>query len=49
MCSSQHNALLAANTRKSDGYKATGVGAVVCGRHNIVRPNGVGDLQKGER
>ncbi|KAF9503292.1 hypothetical protein BS47DRAFT_1374483 [Hydnum rufescens UP504] len=27
----------------------TGIGAVVCARHGLLRPNGIGDLQKGER
>ncbi|KAF7288148.1 CxC2 domain-containing protein [Mycena chlorophos] len=38
-----------ANTRFSKGYAATGVGMVVCARHELVLPTGVGDLQKGER
>jgi hypothetical protein len=38
-----------ANTKKSDGLRVTGVGAVVCARHGLLRPNGIGDLQKGER
>ncbi len=29
-------------------YAASGVGACQC-RHMLVRPNGVGDLQKGEK
>jgi hypothetical protein len=28
---------------------ATGVGTVDCARHDVKRPNSVGDLQKGER
>ncbi|THH18836.1 hypothetical protein EUX98_g8889 [Antrodiella citrinella] len=47
-CSAEHNAILKANLRK-EGYIASGVGAVFCARHCLVRPNGVGDLQKGER
>ena len=31
------------------GLVQTGVGAVSCAHHEIVRPCGVGDLQKGER
>lgn len=27
----------------------TGIGTVDCARHDMKRPNGVGDLQKGER
>ncbi|KAJ7900467.1 hypothetical protein B0H13DRAFT_2336571 [Mycena leptocephala] len=38
-----------ANTKFSRGYSATGVGMGVCTRHEFVQPNGVGDLQKGER
>ncbi|KAJ7020502.1 hypothetical protein C8F04DRAFT_1274966 [Mycena alexandri] len=38
-----------ANTKFSRGYSTTGVGMGVCGRHEFVQPNGVGDLQKGER
>ncbi|KAJ7785444.1 hypothetical protein B0H14DRAFT_3095666 [Mycena olivaceomarginata] len=38
-----------ANTKFSCGYSATGVGMGVCTRHEFVLPNGIGDLQKGER
>ncbi|KAJ7444150.1 hypothetical protein B0H11DRAFT_1931307, partial [Mycena galericulata] len=38
-----------ANTKFSRGYYSTGVGMGVCARHEFVQPNGVGDLQKGER
>ncbi|KAJ7040201.1 hypothetical protein C8F04DRAFT_948750, partial [Mycena alexandri] len=38
-----------ANTKFSRGYATTGVGMGVCGRHEFVQANGVGDLQKGER
>ncbi|KAJ7352108.1 hypothetical protein DFH08DRAFT_956919 [Mycena albidolilacea] len=38
-----------ANTKFSRGYSSTGVGIGVCARHEFVQPNGVGDLQKGER
>ncbi|KIK49691.1 hypothetical protein GYMLUDRAFT_117283, partial [Collybiopsis luxurians FD-317 M1] len=38
-----------ANTKYSEGYSATGVGMCSCGHHELVMPNGVGDLQKGER
>ncbi|KAF7305332.1 CxC2 domain-containing protein [Mycena chlorophos] len=38
-----------ANTKFSRGYSATGVGMGVCVRHELVKANGVGDLQKGER
>ncbi|KAF8183500.1 hypothetical protein K438DRAFT_1907965 [Mycena galopus ATCC 62051] len=42
-------ALVYANTKFSRGYSATGVGMGVCARHEFVQPNGVGDLQRGER
>ncbi|KAJ7150418.1 hypothetical protein C8R46DRAFT_1043775 [Mycena filopes] len=38
-----------ANTKFSRGYSTTGVVMGVCGRHEFVQANGVGDLQKGER
>ncbi|KAF7311821.1 CxC2 domain-containing protein [Mycena indigotica] len=38
-----------ANTKYSRGYSATGVGMGVCARHEFVQPNGVADLQAGER
>ncbi|KAK6967159.1 hypothetical protein R3P38DRAFT_3244632 [Favolaschia claudopus] len=31
------------------GLRCSGVGGVVCARHEVVRPQGIGDLQKGER
>ncbi|EEB99207.1 hypothetical protein MPER_01159 [Moniliophthora perniciosa FA553] len=34
---------------KKSRLRATGVGAVTCARHELFRPNGMGDLQKGER
>jgi hypothetical protein len=36
-------------TKKSKGLRATGTAAVSCARHELFRPLGVGDLQKGER
>ncbi|KAF7312905.1 CxC2 domain-containing protein [Mycena kentingensis (nom. inval.)] len=42
-------ALLQKNTRMTAGLRVSGVGGCVCARHEIVRPNGLGDLQKGER
>ncbi|KAJ7509953.1 hypothetical protein B0H11DRAFT_2215787 [Mycena galericulata] len=42
-------ALLQKDTRASTGLRASGVGGCVCARHECVRPNGLGDLQKGER
>ena len=47
-CSAEHKAILNANMHK-EGYLASGVAAILCARHSLVRPNGVGDLQKGER
>ncbi|KAJ6489830.1 hypothetical protein C8R45DRAFT_826294, partial [Mycena sanguinolenta] len=38
-----------ANTKFARGYSATGVGMGVCARHEFIQPNGVGDLQRGER
>ncbi|KAJ8518637.1 hypothetical protein ONZ45_g4299 [Pleurotus djamor] len=38
-----------ANTKFSRGYAATGVCLVVCARHEFIQPNGVADLQVGER
>ncbi|KAK7045327.1 hypothetical protein VNI00_007576 [Paramarasmius palmivorus] len=43
------NAIGKANNKKSKGLRATGIGSVTCSRHELFRPNGVGDLQKGER
>ncbi|KAJ7038352.1 hypothetical protein C8F04DRAFT_1179974 [Mycena alexandri] len=42
-------ALLQKDTRLTTGLRASGVGGVVCARHELVRPQGIGDLQKGER
>ncbi|KAJ7149321.1 hypothetical protein C8R43DRAFT_1128675 [Mycena crocata] len=42
-------ALLQKDTRQTTGLRCSGVGGVVCARHEVVRPRGVGDLQKGER
>ena len=38
-----------ANTKYHKGYAATGVGAVICARHEFWLGNGAGDLQIGER
>ncbi|KAL0565932.1 hypothetical protein V5O48_016083 [Marasmius crinis-equi] len=43
------HALSAANTKRREGLRATGIGAVTCARHETFRPNGMGDLQAGER
>ncbi|KAL1673315.1 hypothetical protein EV122DRAFT_294248 [Schizophyllum commune] len=42
-------AISLANTKRVRGLRATGVAAVICSRHNMFLPNGIGDLQKGER
>ncbi|KAG1855838.1 hypothetical protein C8R48DRAFT_749263 [Suillus tomentosus] len=44
-----HNAVNMADTKSSRGLAATGVGTIDCARHDMKLPNGVGDLQKGER
>ncbi|KAG1839753.1 hypothetical protein DFJ58DRAFT_718504 [Suillus subalutaceus] len=44
-----HNAVNMADTKVSHGLAATGVGTIDCARHNMKLPNGIGDLQKGER
>ncbi|RXW15581.1 hypothetical protein EST38_g10274 [Candolleomyces aberdarensis] len=46
---SRHDAVNSADTRPGQGYAATGVATVECARHNMKRPLGVGDLQRGER
>ncbi|KAJ7926723.1 hypothetical protein B0H13DRAFT_2313220 [Mycena leptocephala] len=42
-------ALLQKDTRITTGLRVSGVGGCVCARHECMRPNGLGDLQKGER
>ncbi|KAJ7229596.1 hypothetical protein C8J57DRAFT_1251782 [Mycena rebaudengoi] len=42
-------ALLQKDTRLTTGLRTSGVGGCVCAQHECVRPNGLGDLQKGER
>ncbi|KAJ7248910.1 hypothetical protein B0H12DRAFT_1203047 [Mycena haematopus] len=42
-------ALMQKDTRMTTGLRVSGVGGVVCARHELVRPQGLGDLQKGER
>ncbi|KAK7045182.1 CxC2 domain-containing protein [Favolaschia claudopus] len=42
-------ALLQKDTRNTTGLRVSGVGGCVCARHESMRPNGIGDLQKGER
>ncbi len=48
VCDSGLHAVDHANLRGGAAYVVSGVGACQC-RHMLVRPNGVGDLQKGER
>jgi len=48
-CESQHDALIRAGTRKSPGYAVSGVALVICSRHCMIRKNGAGDLQLGEK
>ncbi|KAF9789306.1 hypothetical protein BJ322DRAFT_1000561 [Thelephora terrestris] len=48
-CGSNFNAVSQAYTKNARGYTVTGVGAVDCARHGFKRPNGIVDLQKGER
>ncbi|KAG1749250.1 hypothetical protein EDB19DRAFT_1825495 [Suillus lakei] len=47
-CSS-HTAVNMADTKTNWGLAATGLGTIDCARHNMKRPNAVGDLQKGEK
>ncbi|KAJ7801671.1 hypothetical protein B0H14DRAFT_3489329 [Mycena olivaceomarginata] len=42
-------ALLQKDTRLTTGLRVSGVGGCVCARHECMLPNGLGDLQKGER
>ncbi|KAH7918799.1 hypothetical protein BV22DRAFT_1199825 [Leucogyrophana mollusca] len=44
-----HSAVNMADTKSARGLAASGIGTVDCARHNMKLPNGVGDLQKGER
>ncbi|EIN08641.1 hypothetical protein PUNSTDRAFT_68926, partial [Punctularia strigosozonata HHB-11173 SS5] len=48
-CGSHHNAVQQALTRGNSKTIATGIAGVICSRHAMILPNGVGDLQKGER
>ncbi|KAJ7144741.1 hypothetical protein C8R43DRAFT_891177 [Mycena crocata] len=42
-------AMFLANVKRVKGLRVTGVGGVTCARHNMWLPNGIGDLQMGER
>jgi Kyakuja-Dileera-Zisupton transposase len=44
-----HNAVNNADTRDIHGFAVSGVGTVDCARHNMKRPNSIGDLQLGEK
>ncbi|KAH8105040.1 hypothetical protein DFH11DRAFT_1518992 [Phellopilus nigrolimitatus] len=48
ICDSGLHAVDHANVIGKEGYSSTGLGACQC-RHMLVRPNGVGDLQRGEK
>ena len=43
------SAITDANTKFKKGYASTGVGAVICARHEFWMPNSTGDTQGGER
>ncbi|KAI0741518.1 hypothetical protein C8Q80DRAFT_1221541 [Daedaleopsis nitida] len=47
-CSAEHRAIQNANLRRQ-AYIASGVGAVLCMQHAMVRKNAVGDLPNGEK
>ncbi|KAL1740807.1 hypothetical protein HDZ31DRAFT_46736 [Schizophyllum fasciatum] len=42
-------ALMEKDTKNTAGCRVSGCGACSCTRHETLRPNGLGDLQKGER
>ncbi|KAJ7064503.1 hypothetical protein C8F01DRAFT_1053985 [Mycena amicta] len=42
-------ALMQKETKITTGLRVSGVGGCVCARHGVVRAQGLGDLQKGER
>jgi hypothetical protein len=46
---SNYDAIAKANSRDARYLDSTGAGTVDCIRHDMKRPNAVGDLQKGER
>ncbi|KAG1846540.1 hypothetical protein F4604DRAFT_1688355 [Suillus subluteus] len=41
-----HNAVNLADTKNSWGLAATGIGAIVCARHNLTRPSSVGTFKE---
>ena len=46
---SNHNAVNMAGVKSKKNCDSTGVGMVVCARHGMRLPNGIADLQYGER
>ncbi|KAG6905142.1 hypothetical protein DXG01_004559 [Tephrocybe rancida] len=46
---SRHDAVNLSNAKPGTNHAATGVGTIECARHNMKRPNAVGDLQFHER
>ncbi|KII87217.1 hypothetical protein PLICRDRAFT_112660, partial [Plicaturopsis crispa FD-325 SS-3] len=44
-----HDAVKSANGHDARGLASTGLGNVICTRHDVNRPNALGALQKGER
>ena len=46
---SNYDAMAKANSRDTRFLDTTGAGTIDCIRHDMKRPNSVGDLQKGER
>ncbi|KJA16799.1 hypothetical protein HYPSUDRAFT_71075 [Hypholoma sublateritium FD-334 SS-4] len=48
-CESEHDTIVKAGVKATPGYSVSSAGLVLCSRHLLVRKNGVGDLQKGER
>ncbi|KAF8995213.1 hypothetical protein BDZ89DRAFT_971867 [Hymenopellis radicata] len=46
---SAHGALFLADLKNTKGLRTTGIAGVTCARHGVWRPNGMGDLQRGER
>ncbi|TFK18461.1 hypothetical protein FA15DRAFT_729809 [Coprinopsis marcescibilis] len=48
-CESEHDAIVRAAVHRTPGYSVTGAGLVICSRNCLIRRNGAGDLQKGER
>jgi len=46
---SRHDAVNLADSRPGHGYAASGACTVECARHNMKRPNGVGNVIGGEK